>query len=404
MTLPAFLHPFAPPTQTQFLSIVRGEGALVWDAEGREYVDGMASLWYCNVGHGRDDVVDAIAHQARQLAAYHCFAPFTNGPADALAERVARLAPMPDARVFFVSSGSEAVDSALKLARIAHDQAGEPDRDLVISRSAGYHGVTYGGTSAQGIPPNREGFGPLVPGFLNVPHHDVAAMAAVFEANPGRVAAVIVEALQGAGGVYPPVPGYLQAVRDLCTKHGAFLIADEVVCGFGRLGSWFGIGHYGVEPDMVTFAKAITSGYIPLGGVIVGPAVRTRLESQPGWMLRHGHTYSGHPTACAAGLACLDITQNEGLLARASALAGTLGAGLQAFAAAGRLAQVRGEGGVWGAVVREGEDAFATRDRLLFHGVIARPIGTTVAVCPPLVITGGQVDRMLEAFDRALPA
>jgi adenosylmethionine-8-amino-7-oxononanoate aminotransferase len=257
--------------------------------------------------------------------------------------------------------------------------------------------------AAQGIAPNQEGFGPHVPDVIQVPHHDLGALEQVFAEQGHRVAAVITEPIQAAGGVFPPPDGYLPAVRALCDQHGAFLIADEVVCGFGRLGTWWGMQHYGVVPDLVTFAKAITSGYVPLGGCVVGPAVRARLEATPGWLLRHGHTYSGHPTACAAGLACLDVTVADGLLERAPAVGARLSSGLRRFLAEGRLKDVRGAGAVWGAVCPDGVDPNALRDALLARGVIARPINDLLALCPPLVIEDAQIDRILEAFDAVLP-
>jgi putrescine---pyruvate transaminase len=180
MAVTHFLHPFARPAKDDFLSIARGQGALVYDADGKEYVDAMAALWYANLGYGRADIADAAATQLRTLHAYSCFDPFTNPPADALAEGLAAVAPMAEARVFFTSSGSEAVDSALKLARIAHVQAGHPERTIVLSRGKAYHGVTYGGMSAQGLPLNQAGFGPLLADIVNLPQHDLEAMASYF--------------------------------------------------------------------------------------------------------------------------------------------------------------------------------------------------------------------------------
>ena len=287
---PAFLHPYAKPTRESFIRIVRGEGALVWDSDGHELVDGMASLWYCSAGHGRAEIADAIGAQARQLGAYSCFDPFTNEPADRLAEDLCAIAPMKDARVFLCSSGSEAIDTSMKLARIAHVQAGEPQRKLIISRSRGYHGVAYGGTSAQGIAPNKENFGPFVDSVVQVPADDIEALATLMHERSDEIAAVLTEPVQGAAGIYPPPDGYLTSLRRLCDQHGAYLIFDEVITGFGRLGSWFASHHYDVRPDLVTFAKAVTSGYQPLGGVFVGPAPRAALESDQDFFLRHGFT------------------------------------------------------------------------------------------------------------------
>lgn len=398
----AFLHPFAPPAKDRFVTIVRGEGARVYDDSGKEYVDAMASLWYANVGYDRREVIDAISEQLRRLPAFHCFDPFTNEPTEALAERIARLAPVDEPRVFFACSGSEAVDSAIKLARMSHVRAGRPERTIVVSRTSGYHGVTYGGTSAQGIPPNKEGWGPLVPDMVTVPSDDVEAMATLFARQGDRIAAVISEPVQGAGGVFPPPDGYFQALRRLCDDHGAYLILDEVICAFGRLGHWFGAERYGVRPDLVTFAKAVTSGYQPLSGVVVGRAVREPLEAEPGWVLRHGHTYSGHPAATAAGLANLDVLEGEGLLGRALEIGARLSEGLKALAADGRLAGVRGDGAVWAAVVPEGTDPAAVRDRMLERGVITRPIPPALAFCPPLVATDAEIDRIVDALAASL--
>ncbi|MCB2223875.1 MAG: aminotransferase class III-fold pyridoxal phosphate-dependent enzyme [Actinobacteria bacterium] len=399
----AYLHPFTPPRADRFVKIVGGEGAVVWDDAGTRYVDGMASLWYVNVGYGRVEIADAIAAQASALGAYHTFAPFTTGPTEELAERIATLSPFGGARVFMGTSGSEAVDTAMKLARIAQREAGHPEREIIISRSRGYHGTNFGGTSLQGIPPNREGWGPLVPGVVNVPADDPAAMDEAFAAHEGRIAAVVTEPVQGAGGVWPPMPGYLQHLRDLCDRHGAYLVHDEVITGFGRLGTWFGSEAVGVTPDMITFAKAVTSGYVPLSGVIVGPDVAAALEANDGFLLRTGYTYSGHPVACAAGLEALAITEREGLLDRVPHFGGRLSAGLEALRAEGLLADVRGMGGVWGVSVPEGRDPGAVRDGLLARGVILRPIPPShLSICPPLVITDEQVDHIVEALGEVL--
>ncbi len=402
--LPALLHPFAKPSAPadHFVSVARGKGALVWDTDGNEYVDAMASLWFANVGYGRAEVADAIAAQVRTLHAYHCFDPFTNGPADALAERLATLAPVDDPRIFLVSSGSEAVDSAMKLAKAAHIRAGRPEKKLIVSRSAGYHGVTYGGTSAQGIPDNRTGFGELLADVVNVPGGDIEAMATLFATRGDEVAAVISEPVQGAGGVFPPPEGYLPQLRRLCDDHGAYLILDEVICAFGRLGRWFGAEHYGVRPDLITFAKGVTSGYIPLGGVILGGPVHAALESDPDFILRHGHTYSGHATAAVAALANLDVIEGDGLLDRALAVGARLSAGLRSLHADGLVTEVRGEGAVWAVELNEGVSAPAARDGLLGEGVIVRPLGTALAMCPPLVITDEQIDRVVDGLARVL--
>jgi adenosylmethionine-8-amino-7-oxononanoate aminotransferase len=394
-----FLHPFAKPTRTDFVRIVRGRGALVWDSDGNEYVDGMASLWYCNVGHGRAEIAAAIAAQIDKIEAYSCFDPFSNEPAEELAEVLLAHSPVADGRVFFCGSGSEAVDTAMKLARLAHVQAGHPEKTLIISRERGYHGTNYGGTSAQGIAPNRVGYSPLVPDVVQVPSDDLEAVSTLMASRSGEIAAVLVEPVQGAGGVYPPSDGYLNGLRKLCDQHGAFLIFDEVISGFGRLGTWFAAHHYDIRPDMVTFAKAVTSGYQPLGGVYVGSAVRTPLEADTNFFLRTGYTYSGHPTVCAAALENIRIVEREDLFTRAHEIGNRLRDGFEAMARDGIIDHVRSVGAVLGVGLPAGRDCATVRDALLKKGVITRAINTdTNTFCPPLVIKDSEIDRILDAY------
>jgi putrescine---pyruvate transaminase len=258
--VPAFLHPFARPAagRDQFTEIVSASGAEVVGADGRRYVDALASLWYCNAGHGRVEIAEAVAAQMRRLDVFHTFDRFTNPTADALAERLAAMAPMPDARVFLTSGGSEAVETAVKLARLAQTRRGNPERTVIVSRQRSYHGVTYAAMSATGLPANQEGFGPLVPDVVQVPYDDLSALDGLVEAAEGRVAAVLAEPVVGAGGVYPPSAGYFAGLRERCDDWGAFLIVDEIICGFGRLGECWGATRFGVRPDLVTFAKGVT--------------------------------------------------------------------------------------------------------------------------------------------------
>jgi putrescine---pyruvate transaminase len=401
--LPAFLHPFARPANGHYISIVGGNGAEVWDKDGRRYLDGMASLWYVAAGYGRVEIADAVHKQLTELAAFSCFEPFTNEPADELAALLASVAPVPASRVFFTSSGSEAVDSAIKLARIAQFRAGHPERTVILSRARAYHGVTYGGMTAQGLPLNREGFGPYVEGMVNLPADDIEAWAAYLAEHGPEVAAILTEPVQGAGGVYPPPEGFLEGLRRLADRHGCYLIFDEVICGFGRLGDWFGAGHFGVQPDLLTFAKAVTSGYVPLGGVLVAPSVREPLEADPEWLLRHGHTYSGHPTACAAALANLAILQDEELLQRAPVVGERLFGGFRALAADALVAEVRAEGAVGGLKLLPGKDAFVVRDALMGAGVLTRAVNAeTLTWCPPLVISDDEIDRIVDAVATAV--
>jgi adenosylmethionine-8-amino-7-oxononanoate aminotransferase len=287
----------------------------------------------------------------------------------------------------------------MKLARLAHVQAGRPERTLIISRGRGYHGTNYGGTSAQGIPPNRAGYGPLVGDVIHVEPDDIEQLSKVMSENSERLAAVISEPVQGAGGVFPPNDGYLQQLRKLCDQHGAYLVFDEVITGFGRLGTWFGAQHFGVTPDLLTFAKAVTSGYQPLGGVIVAKSVREPIESDSSFLLRHGYTYSGHATACAAAIANLDIIEREGLLERAIHIGRRLESGLSALAEDGLIDHARGCVAVWAAAHKPGVDPMVVRDRMLASGAITRALNTdTNSFCPPLVITDPELDMLIDVF------
>ncbi|MCK6530708.1 aminotransferase class III-fold pyridoxal phosphate-dependent enzyme [Myxococcota bacterium] len=407
MPTPAFLHPFARPAAPAdaYLDIVRGEGAAVFDAGGRRYVDAIASLWYCAVGYGRRRIADAVAEQICRIPAYCTFDRFTSATTDRLCERLRGLSPFPDARVFLTSGGSESVETAVKLARLAHFVAGRPERTLVVSRAPSYHGVAYAGTTATGLPLNQRGFGPLVPDIVQVPKDDLGALDRVLAEHGHRLAAIIAEPVIGAGGVYPPAPGYLEGLRERCDAHGAYLVLDEVICGFGRLGTWFAAGHYGVRPDLLTFAKAVTSGYQPLGGVLVGPAVHGPLSADPEFVLRHGFTYSGHAAACAAALANLEIMEEEGLVERARHVGARLSQGLRSLVDGERVLELRGEGAVWALGFAPGLDAVAVRERLLERGVIARPLGpSALAFCPPLVIEDADVDLCVEATAAAVGA
>ena len=305
-------------TRDREVRIVRGEGCRVWDSSGKEYLDGTASLWYCNVGHGRAEIADRAAAQMRELAGFHTFGPLSNEPAEELAARVAAIAPMPGAAVFFTpGGGSDAVDTAGKIARRYWSAVGKPDKQIFVSRQHGYHGMNAYGTSLAGIPANTAGYGELVGQIEHVPWDSVDAVSELFENSASHIAAFIGEPVIGAGGVIPPPKGYWAAIRELCDAHEVLLISDEVISGFGRLGTWFGCQRYGVEPDLITCAKGLTSGYVPLGAVIASKRVQAPFWDEPtAAPFRHGYTYGGHPTACAAGLANLDIIERERLLDR----------------------------------------------------------------------------------------
>jgi putrescine---pyruvate transaminase len=403
MTTPSFLHPFAAPRRSDYTTIVGGKGAELWDEQGNRYIDGMASLWYMNIGYGRAEIGEAIAAEAANLGAYHTFERFTCKPTDDLADLIVDLSPYERARVFFGSGGSDAVDTAMKLARVSQREGGHPEKTVILSREHGYHGTHFGGTSAQGLPLNKEGWGALVPDVVNVPGTDLEAMTRAFAEHGGRVAAVISEPLQGAGGVFPPPEGYLDGLRRLCDEHGAYLILDEVICGFGRLGTWFGAQYYGVTPDMITFAKAVTSGYVPLGGVICGPAVVDALEANEGFVLRHGYTYSGHPLATSAGLAAIDIQARENLMGEVPRIEAAFSKGLNALLADGLVAQVRGTAAVWAIALGADKDAVKVRDAALEKGVIVRPVpGNSLSMCPPLVISDEQIGRIVDVLAEVL--
>jgi adenosylmethionine-8-amino-7-oxononanoate aminotransferase len=394
----SFLHSFAKPSSDAFINIVRGDMALLWDDKGNEYIDGIGSLWYCQIGHGRTEMADAVAAQISTLETYSTFDPFTNPLAEEVAETIASLSPIPNSRVFLCGSGSESIDSAMKIARTSQIQSGHPERSVIISRNRGYHGTNYGGTSAQGLPLNKVGYGTLLEGVLQVEADDIEAMSVAFQQNKGNVAAVIAEPVQGAGGVWPATREYLEALRRLCDDNGAYLIFDEVITGFGRLGEWFGATYYGVTPDMITFAKGVTSGYQPLGGVITGPAINSALTADPTFFLRHGYTYSGHATVCAAALKNIEIMKREQLVQRAQHVGQRIEAGLAALSLDGTLTGYRGAGAIWAGKLPDSLDATVVRDAMITKGVIARSIPGVIAFCPPLVITDAQIDTMLDVF------
>ena len=399
----ALIHPYSivGRSENEFIRIVSGEGVKLTDDAGNEYIDGLASLWLCQIGHGNRTVIDAIGAQLDQLATYNTFEPFSNGPAVELAEMVRARSQHPDGRVFLACSGSEAVDTALKLARRVHHLKGDTDRQIIVRRSAGYHGVNVGGTSVQGGAAYREGWGDLMPHVVEIPNDDVEPAAQLFAEQGERIAAVISEPIQGAGGVVPPPSGYFEGLRRLCTEHGALLIFDEVICGFGRTGSWFAGQTFGVAPDMFTFAKGVTSGYIPLAGVLVSRDIADLLEADETKFM-HGYTYSGHPTACAAGIANIGVIESEGLVDRASEIGDRMEEGFLALQGDGMIDSYRGLGGIWACDL--GRDATEAKEAFLKRGVITRSIGNALAFCPPLIITDDEIGLLFDRLDDALRA
>jgi putrescine aminotransferase len=397
------------------VSIVSGDGATVFDSAGRPYLDALASLWYCNVGHGRGELADAAAAQMRRLAGYQIFESYSNPPAEELARRLAALAPVPDAKVFLTpGGGSDAVETAAKLARAYWRATGQPDKLVTIGRSHAYHGMNAYGTSLGGIPANADPFLPLVSHVDHVAWDDPAALDKTIEQlGAGRVAAFFCEPVIGAGGVYPPPPGYLESVRDICRRHDVLFIADEVITGFGRAGAWLASERFALDPDMITTAKGLSSGYAPIGAVIVSAPV-----AEPFWrpgsqeMFRHGYTYSGHPTSCAIALANLDLIEREQLVARVADLEPVLASTLAPLAAHELVAEVRAGTGLL-AAVEIAEDARTAdpglgprlvaeiRDR----GVITRLLrGVALQISPPFVITEAEIARIAEVFAAAFDA
>jgi putrescine aminotransferase len=397
------------------VTIVGGAGATVYDADGRAYLDALASLWYCNVGHGRAELADAAAAQMRELAAYQVFEIFSSRPAEALARRISDLAPMPDAKVFFTpGGGSDAIDTAAKLARAYWRAVGRPDKQVIVGRSFAYHGVNAYGTSLGGIPVNAEAFSPLVSAVEHVPWDDAAALEKVIgQVGADRVAAFFCEPVVGAGGVYFPPEGYLSRVAEICREQDVLFVADEVITGFGRVGSWFGSERFSLEPDLMTVAKGLTSGYAPLGAVLAG-----RRVAEPFWrpgsaeIFRHGYTYQAHPTACAVGLANLDILDREQLIPRVREMESVLAAALAPLADHELVSEVRtGTGLLTGVEIapaaREADPGLPARlvADIRERGVITRLLrGVALQVSPPFVITEAEIGQIAETFAAALDA
>ncbi len=397
----SLMHPFAEvgKAESEFINVVSAEGSTFTDDSGKTYLDGMASLWYCQVGHGRTEIIDAITQQFSKLDSYNIFDPFTNDRAREVADLIAEKSPFDDGRVFLGCSGSEAVDTALKIARMVQQRRGRADKQIIIRRTHGYHGTNFGGTTAQGIEANREGWGDLVPHFIEVPNDNIEEVSKVFAEHGDRIAAVISEPVQGAGGVWPPPEGYLEGLRRLCDQYNALFISDEVICGFGRTGSWFGCQTYGVQPDLITFAKGVSSGYLPLSGVIVSGAVADEL-TEPEVLLRTGYTYSGHPASCAAGIANINLIEREGLVERANHIGAETTKGLQALVDDGTIRGFRGIGAIWAADIAR--DSTPVKMDMLGRGVMVRGVGEGIIFCPPLIITDSEIATFVETLDAAL--
>lgn len=411
----SYWHPFADMAAVSASGpfvVASGDGAYVTGEDGRRYLDATAALWYCNVGHGRAELAAAAAAQMTSLAAYTTFGDYATRPTLELADRLAAIAPVPGSKVFLTSGGSDSVDTAVKLARRYWQVVGRPDKTVVVSRRHGYHGMHAGGTSLAGIPGNRLGHGPLLADTAQVPWDSAEALAAVLDATgPDRVAAFFVEPVVGAGGVFPPPAGYLESVEKICRDRDVLLVADEVITGYGRIGGfWFGSTRFGLQPDIVTSAKGVTSGYAPLGTVFAAPRV-----AEPFWRSgtgpwRHGYTYSGHATACAVALANLDILERENLLAAAARLEGTLAQLLSPLADHDLVGEVRCGTGAMAAVqldavALKADPALPAKvaTAMRGHGVLTRALATGgLQVSPSFVTTDDDVKLLAEATRAAL--
>ena len=402
--IPALLHAFSKPTSENFHTLVRSEGVRVWDDKGNEYIDGLGGLWYCQIGHGRPELIDAITKQLQKMSSYHTFAPMGSDVSDAAAERIRSVSPFPDGRVFLCCSGSESIDTAIKLLRKIPILRKQSERQIILRRGRGYHGVNIGGTTMQGISANREGWGELFPNVIEIDPTNIESAASIFAEYGEQIAGVVTEPLQGAGGVFPPPSGYLEGLRRLCDDYGALLVFDEVITGFGRTGNWFASDTYGVKPDIITFAKGVTSGYQPLGGVLLSRTVCDVLESDPDFTFMHGYTYSGHPAASAAAIANINIIEDEGLVQRAEVIGDRLSGGLKALEKDGIFSEVRGVGAIWAAQVTDAstEQGLVIRDKMTEMGVICRAINGALAFCPPLVIEENDIDSIIDTAAKAV--
>jgi putrescine---pyruvate transaminase len=414
------------------VTLVKGKGVYVWDDQGRKYLDGLASLWNVTVGHGRAEIARAIAAQARKLSYAPTLLGFSSEPAQRLAARIARLAPKGLDRVVFTSGGSDANETMIRLVRLYWRLRGRPDKIGIVALTNAYHGSSTGAASLTGLPSFHRYYEPLMPGVermarpfcyrcelqLEYPACRLACAdeleRIVERAGADRIGAFVAEPVQGVGGVIVPPADYFDRIRSICDRHDILFVVDEVITGFGRLGHPFGIQRFAVDPDLIVFAKGVTSGYLPLGGVILRDTVyETLVDAGPDFTLHHGFTYSGHPVACAAALANLDILEREGLISRARRLAPYLERRLAALRRHAIVGDVR-SAGLMAAVelVRDRETkapfpadlgvAPRVRAAALARGVILRASGDVVAICPPLIIEKKEIDRLVAVLDAAI--
>jgi len=429
--LEAFWMPFTANRQFKAAPrlLARAEGMHYWTADGRRILDGVAGLWCVNAGHGRPEITAAVA---QQIATMDYAPPFQMGhpPAFELANAVVRLAPAGLDHVFFTNSGSESVDTALKIALAYHRVRGEGTRTRLIGRERGYHGVGFGGISVGGMVNNRKFFGAMLPGVDHLPHTHLLAANAFSRGLPAHgaeladdlerivalhdasnIAAVIVEPIAGSTGVLLPPVGYLQRLREICTRHGILLIFDEVITGFGRCGAPFAAQEFGVVPDMITCAKGLTNGAVPMGAVLVRHEIYDAFMGGPPQAIElfHGYTYSAHPVACAAGLATLGIYERDGLLTRARDMAPYWEQAVHSLKGLPAVIDLRNYGLIAGIELepipgKPTARAFEVFQRCFERGILVRTTGDIIALSPPLIIERGQVDELFGTLAEVLAA
>jgi len=429
--LESFWLPFTPNRQFKAdpRLFVAAEGMHYVTSDGRRVLDAMAGLWCVNAGHGQRAIVDAIKAQAERLDFVSSF-QMSHPAAFELAGRIAEIAPTGLDHVFFTNSGSEAVDTALKIARAYHRARGEGSRIRFIGRAKAYHGMGWGGLSVSGLGRHRRDFGPLLPEVDHLSHTHSIEHAAFSRGqpqwgahladeltgllqihDPSTVAAVIVEPVTGSGGVLPPPVGYLEQLRAICNRHGILLIFDEVITGFGRLGAAFGAEAFGVTPDLITCAKGMTNGAVPMGGVIASRSVYDALMAGPSGVIElfHGYTYSAHPLACAAALATLDVYRDLKLFARCRRLAPIWERTAHALRDAPHVVDIRNIGLLAAIDLAPRDGAPGARaaecaKRCFDDGVLIRNSGDTLVLSPPLIIAEDEIEMVFATLRRALDA
>ncbi|MGB3707140.1 aspartate aminotransferase family protein [Gordonia sp. (in: high G+C Gram-positive bacteria)] len=387
--------------------IARGEGTRVYDDKGNEYIDATAGLWFANIGHGRQEMADAVAKQLSTIAHFSNFGDLASDATIELAERIAAMAPVPGSKVLFTSGGSDAIESAVKLSRRYWVEQGQPSKKIVVGRSKAYHGMHVAGTSLAGIPANGDGYGAeLMPDTGTVDWDDAKSLLGYIErVGAENIAAFFAEPIIGAGGVYLPPDGYLREVREICRDHDVLFVADEVVTGFGRIGGneWFASSRFDLEPDMMTTAKGLTSGYVPMGALIVAPKVAEPFFGGGVWW-RHGYTYGGHSAAAVAALTNIDIIEREGLLNEANRLESDLAAAFSPLAEMDQVSEVRtGLGAVTAVQLADGTKGPAAVLKLREYGVCGRAAGVgALQLSPSFTMTTEEVGELADRFAKAV--